>query len=210
MINWTGFVPAALIISVSPGANQLLCMRNTVRYGAASALTGVAGRLAGLGLLIGLAVAGVGAALAASPVALDVIKWFGVSYLMLLGLWSLRSALRTQSPDAETQSENFTAGLRGLVFKEFSVAFTNPKALLLFAALLPQFIGGQQDGRAEATAILGVAYLGIELVVSFGYIGVASRLRALGISARRQRVIDVIAGLCLLVIAVLFAFSGND
>lgn len=207
MINWTGFLPAALIISITPGANQLLCMRNAIRYGTTSALAGVAGRLVGLGLLIALTVAGIGTVLAASPVALIVIKWFGISYLTLLGLWNLRSSLRAQP--AQIPTDESSSGLRNVAFKEFGVAFTNPKALLLFAALLPQFIGGTQDSKAAATALLGAAYLCIELAVSFGYIGVASRLRTIGLSAKRQRTVDAVAGVCLIGIALFLAFGDN-
>ncbi|WP_433559729.1 hypothetical protein ACQPWY_16720 [Pseudonocardia xinjiangensis] len=70
MINWAGFIPAAVLVSLIPGANQLLGLSNAVRYGVGHALAGVGGRLVAFVVLIGLVVAGLGAALAASPTAL--------------------------------------------------------------------------------------------------------------------------------------------
>jgi threonine/homoserine/homoserine lactone efflux protein len=204
VINLVGFLPTALLVSVIPGANQLLGLSNAVRYGSVHALVGMAGRLAAFVILIGLVVAGLGTVLAASVAALTVVKWVGVAYLAWLGISSLRQAWRSPAvaaaPPAATDK-----GLWPLVVNEFVVAISNPKALLLFAALLPQFAGRTGDGAGIQLALLGATYLGVELLVGLGYVGVGSRIGARGISARIQRRVDFGTGVCFLGLAGLLA-----
>jgi threonine/homoserine/homoserine lactone efflux protein len=206
MINWAGFLPAAVLVSLIPGANQLLGLSNAVRYGIGHALAGVGGRLVAFVVLIGLVVAGLGAALAASPTALMVVKWVGVGYLAWLGITGLRRAL-TAPTDSVTPPLTAGRGLRRLVVNEFVVAISNPKAMLLFAALLPQFAGEPGGGVDVRIALLGAAYLVVELVVGLGYIGVGSRIGALGsgIPARTQRRVDLGSSVCFIGLAGLLA-----
>ncbi|WP_218825324.1 LysE family translocator [Streptosporangium subroseum] len=194
-------------MSLIPGANQLLGLSNAVRHGTAYALAGIGGRLVAFIILIGLVVAGLGAALTASATALTVIKWVGVVYLAWIGFSSLRRAWR--APPAATASAASAPaagrGLRPLVINEFVVAISNPKALLLFAALLPQFTGGPKGGTDAQLAMLGGAYLGIELLVGLTYVGLGSRIGATGIPARTQRRVDVGSGVCFLGLAGILA-----
>ncbi|SFI67223.1 Threonine/homoserine/homoserine lactone efflux protein [Amycolatopsis sacchari] len=197
MTNWAGFLPAALLVSLIPGANQLLGLTNAVRHGPGHALAGVGGRLAAFTVLIGLAVAGLGAALAASATALTVIKWVGVAYLLWIGIGSLRQARRLPEADGPAPAPG---GWWPVVAHEFAVAISNPKALLLFAALLPQF-----TTEASGLALLGLAYLVVELVVGLGYIAAGAWLGAGGIRPRVRRRIAFGSGLSFLGLAGLLA-----
>jgi threonine/homoserine/homoserine lactone efflux protein len=202
MIDWMGFLPTALAISLIPGANQLLGLSNAARHGLLPALAGVAGRLFAFVILIGLVVAGLGAVLAASGTALEVIRWVGVVYLAWLGTTSLLSARRADDVAAITTRES---GVRRIVVHEFAVAISNPKALLLFAAVLPQFVTGTSSEVNVELALLGAAYLGIELVVGLGYLAIGHRLGALGIPSRTQQKIDAGTGVLFLGLAGLLA-----
>ncbi|GAA2413068.1 LysE family translocator [Nonomuraea africana] len=205
MINWVGFIPAALLISLVPGANQLLGLSNAVRHGTAYALAGIGGRLAAFVVLIGLVVAGLGAILATSATALTVIKWVGVVYLAWIGFSSLRRARRAPAATSTASPSDTGQRLRPLIVNEFVVGISNPKALLLFAALLPQFTGGPAGDADKQLVLLGAAYLAIEFVVGLGYIGIGSGIGAIGISARTHRRIDLGSGLCFLGLAGLLA-----
>ncbi|WP_433559730.1 hypothetical protein ACQPWY_16725 [Pseudonocardia xinjiangensis] len=79
--------------------------------------------------------------------------------------------------------------------------------MLLFAALLPQFAGEAGPGVDIRIALLGAAYLAVELVVGLGYIGVRSRIGALGggIPARTQRKVDLGSSFCFIGLAGLLA-----
>lgn len=202
MIDWMGFLPTALAISLIPGANQLLGLSNAARHGMAPALAGVAGRLAAFVILIGLVVAGLGAVLAASGTALEVIRWVGVVYLAWLGTSSLLSARRAGDASAPTAP---ASGVGRIVMHEFAVAISNPKALLLFAAVLPQFVTGAPDEVNAELAMLGAAYLGIELGVGLGYLAIGRRLGAIGIPSHTQQKIDAGTGVMFLGLAGLLA-----
>ncbi|MGW0809689.1 LysE family translocator [Nonomuraea sp. NPDC002799] len=204
MVNWAGFLPAALLVSLIPGANQLLGLSNAVRHGTAYALAGIGGRLAAFVILIGLVVAGLGAVLATSATALTVIKWVGVVYLAWLGYASLRRARREPVPAAAPGTTG-DKGMWPVVTHEFAVAISNPKALLLFAALLPQFTGGPAGDLDTRIALLGAAYLLIELVVGLGYVGIGSRIGATGLRSRTRRRVDFGTGVCFLGLAALLA-----
>ncbi|WP_033340732.1 LysE family translocator [Catenuloplanes japonicus] len=204
MIDWVGFIPAALLVSLIPGANQLLGLSNAVRHGTLRALAGVGGRLAAFVVLIGLVVAGLGAVLAASATALEVIKWVGVVYLAWLGLTGLRSAFRAPA-DQAAASPTARHGVWPIVAHEFAVAISNPKALLLFAALLPQFTDTAAPHADLHLAALGAAYLLIELVVGLAYIATGRRIGATGIPARTQRRVSLGTGITFLGLATLLA-----
>lgn len=202
-INWVGFFPAALLVSLIPGASQILGLNNAVRHGISYALAGVGGRLAAFVVLVALVVAGLGATLAASVTALTVIKWAGVAYLAWIGVQALRRAWRPAAAEAPMPSAS-TVRWR-IVGNEFAVGISNPKALLLFAALLPQFAAASAGGLGTQIALLGAAYLGIELVVGVGYVIVGGLIGATGISARTSRQIDFGTGVCFLGLAGLLA-----
>ncbi|MFD3507699.1 LysE family translocator [Nocardia sp. NPDC058666] len=206
-INWVGFFPAAVLVSLIPGASQLLGLNNAVHHGIRYALAGVGGRLASFAVLIALVVAGLGATLAASATALTVIKWVGVVYLAWIGIGGLRRAWR---PQADSSPGPVARAIRWrVVGNEFAVGISNPKALLLFAALLPQFADESAGGFGTQLALLGAAYVGIELVVGLGYVAVGGLIGATGFSARTSRRIDFGSGVCFLGMAGLLAAEGS-
>lgn len=147
-------------------------------------MAGVGGRLTAFILLVGLVVAGLGAALAASIAALTVTKWVGVAYLAWLGLPSLRSARRARSGGASAATPVVRKGLWPLVVNEFAVGISNPQALLLFAALLPQFADETADGFGLQITLLSAAYVLIEFILSLAYLAVGCLIGATAFSAR--------------------------
>ncbi|MFI5606183.1 LysE family translocator [Amycolatopsis sp. NPDC051903] len=203
MVDWAGFVPAAVVVSLIPGANQVLGLRNAARYGVGGALVGVAGRLGAFVVLVGLVAAGLGTLLAASAEALTVLKWIGVVYLLWLGLSSILRARREIAQTAQAAPRKSVAALAA---NEFVVAISNPKALLLFAALLPQFT---TVGSPAALAELGAAYLAVELVVGLGYLLVGRAIGATGIRAKTQRKVDAGSGICFLLLAGVLAADAS-
>ncbi|MBB6374807.1 threonine/homoserine/homoserine lactone efflux protein [Pseudonocardia eucalypti] len=205
-----GFVPAAVLVSMIPGANQLLGLRNAVRYGMAPAMIAVLGRLVAFVVFIGLVVIGLGAVLTASVVAFTVIKWAGVVYLVWIGLVTLRRSAR----ESMTAAEPPAVDSRRLAGQEFLVAITNPKAMLLFAALLPQFTAPGQEPLALQLALLGAAYLMIETVVALGYATIGARLRVCSrsgsgtVPGKVRRRIEQLTGACFLGLAGYLAASS--
>lgn len=202
MINWSGFVLAAVLVSLIPGASQLLGLSNAARYGAVRAVAGIGGRLAAFVLLIGLVVAGLGSLLASSAGALAVVKWVGVGYLAWLGFAALRRAWGAQYA---VESPVVRGGMWAPIKNEFIVGISNPKAMLLFAALLPQFAAGEGLDAAVQLGLLGAAYLVVEFLVGLGFVGVGAVIGAIAITPRVRQWVDRGCGVCFLGLAGLLA-----
>ena len=166
--NWLVFVTAAVLISFSPGANNLLALTNGLRFGATPSLAAVGGRLGAFLLMIVIAALGLGAVLAASELAFQIIKWAGVGYLVYLGLRALTA------PAVPLPATAGTAAVAGqpviaLARREFLVAIGNPKAILLFTAIFPQFlIAG--EAPLPQFAVMGATFLVTECFAAFAYV----------------------------------------
>lgn len=80
------FLPAAAIVAVSPGANNLLAFANGSRQGLLPTVVGLSGRCTAFALMIAMVIVGLGALLEASEPAFQIIKWVGVLYLAYLGV----------------------------------------------------------------------------------------------------------------------------
>ncbi|GGP58081.1 LysE family translocator [Saccharothrix coeruleofusca] len=195
------FFGAAVLVALTPGANNLLGMHHAVRHGPARAATALLGRLAAFSLMVAAVVAGLGPLLAASQVALTVIKWLGVAYLVYLGVRILLSA-RTAA-DSGDEAPPAGSPLR----KEFMVAITNPKALLIFTAFVPQFVDPDRGPVAAQLALLGAVYLVAEALAGTGYVVVGAVIRAVRLSGRARRGLDRGTGVLLLGMAGLLATS---
>lgn len=123
------FVPAALALNLTPGADMMFCIGQGLRSGPRAAWAASAGIALGSLVHVLLAGAGISAVVANWPVALDVIRWAGVIYLV----WLACQALRVHQPQAPRPAPHaFRTGLM--------VNLTNPKVILFVLAFIPQFI----------------------------------------------------------------------
>lgn len=218
-VEWTTFVPSALLLAATPGANQLLTLRNGLRHGLAPAVSATFGRFTAFALMVAAVAAGLGAVLAASEVAFNAIKWCGVTYLVWLGGRTVVAAVRGQgrggaeaevarnTDEAEVGRTADATGGRPvrsswrLAWQEFLVAATNPKSLILFTVFLPQFLPRGADGVTVPLLALGAAYIGIEFCCACGYAALGSRLRSMGITRRARRWFDGLTGVAMLGLA---------
>ena len=185
--TWLVFLPAAVLVAASPGANNFLALANGMRSGLLPAVAALSGRLAAFGLMILLVVVGLGAVLAASETAFAVIKWAGVAYLAWLGLRLWRS---DDLPDEASAGATPSAKLAA---REFWVALTNPKAVLLFTAFVPQFVDPARPLAAQFVP-LSATYIAVELVAATGYAFAGSRIKALRLGRSGRRRVNRVTG----------------
>ena len=82
------FVPAAALVALSPGANNLLAMQHGMRHGITEAAIALTGRLMAFIVMLALAVGGLAAVLTRSQTVFELVKWAGVVYLAYLGIRS--------------------------------------------------------------------------------------------------------------------------
>lgn len=204
-IEWLAFFPAAVLLAATPGANQLLILRNGLRHGPRPAIHASLGRFAAFALMVLAVAVGLGAVLATSELVFTLVKWCGVGYLAWLGLRALLAAVRGAGPHDEGPHDEDPGPRRTgswkLARQEFVVAASNPKALLLFAVLLPQFLAEGARHVALPLVALGAAYIAVEFCCACGYAAVGGRLKALGLTRRAHRLLDALTGAVMLGLA---------
>ncbi len=133
---WLIYLLAAAGLSLSPGPNGLLALTHGALHGSRKAMYTIVGGAVGFVVLIALSMFGIGALLQTSLVWLSVMKWLGAGYLIWLGIQVWRSPAVGLELDRPTPPR---AGWS--MFRQGALsALSNPKALLFFAAFLPQFI----------------------------------------------------------------------
>jgi len=141
------FVPVALALNLSPGADMLFCLGQGLRSGARPAVLASAGISTGSMVHVTITGLGLGAAVAALPWLFDVIRWAGVGYLLWLAVSALcRPAVSGGAPEARA----------GRAFRDgLVVNLTNPKVILFVLAFLPQFIDPARGSVLAQFLILG-------------------------------------------------------
>lgn len=171
---WLIYLIAAVGLSLTPGPNGLLSLTHGVQHGFRKTVYTVIGGGLGFLVLIAASLAGLGALLAASEKAFTICKWIGAAYLVYLGirLWRAPPVLvRAGDSEAGLPAES---GFR--LFKEgFLVATSNPKALIFFAAFLPQFMV-PGVGFFTHLAIFGGTFVLVEIAYELALAFAAQRI----------------------------------
>ncbi len=170
---WLIYCVAAVGLSLTPGPNGLLSLTHGACFGFRPTVYTVLGGALGFFLLIAASLGGMGALLAASERAFTIAKWVGAAYLVYLGfrIW------RAPAPVVAIGDGRAGADARPLrLFNQgFLVAVSNPKALIFFAAFLPQFM------------VPGVPY-GLQLAIFGGTFVVVEILYELLLALMAQRI----------------------
>jgi threonine/homoserine/homoserine lactone efflux protein len=148
------FVAASVAVTVSPGPDNLMVLGLGMSRGRAAGIAFGLG--CGLGCLSHtlLAVVGVGALVAASPLAFTLLRVAGGLYLAWLGLQCLRSRGGSRVPQAEAGGP----GLRALFLRGVMANAINPKVILFFLSFLPQFVSPRGGPVSAQLAVLGVVF----------------------------------------------------
>jgi len=190
--TWLAFFAACWVISLSPGAGAIASMSSGLQYGFWRGYWNALGLQLALIVQIAIIAAGLGAVLAASALAFTLIKWFGVAYLVYLGVKQWRALPTDLSDNAAIRPIGKPLAL---VARGFLVNISNPKALVFMLAILPQFIDTHLPLLPQYLTI-AVTMVAVDLTVMAGYTGLASKvLRALKTPKQQRRMNRTFAGL---------------
>ncbi len=182
------FAVTTAIVVLSPGPAAITVASQGAGNGAARALFGISGVASANAVYFVLSATGIASLIIASHLVFAIIKWVGVAYLVYLGA----SALFSRSGGLSV-SEGPKAAPRTLFAQGFVVEFANPKALLYFAAILPQFIDITQPVVPQVV-IMGVATLLIDVTVYSGYAYLGQSIARSGLKPWATRAINGVAG----------------
>lgn len=162
---WTLYVATVLALMSTPGPSQLLMLSNSAAHGFRRALFTAGGDHSANALQMLAAGLGLAAIISASGAALSVIKWAGVAYLIWLGT---RMILRARPDDPKLAERAPAVSLRTLWTQGFVTSAANPKAVVFFAALFPQFIAADAAFWPQFL-ILSATYIVMDGLFLSGY-----------------------------------------
>jgi homoserine/homoserine lactone efflux protein len=190
--TWLAFLAASWVISLSPGAGAIASMSSGLHYGFWRGYWNALGLQIALVAQIAVVAAGLGAVLATSAIAFTLIKWFGVAYLVYLGVKQWRAL---PSDLADESAVRPIGKPLTLIMRGFLVNISNPKALVFMLAVLPQFIDPHLP-LVPQYLIIAATMVCVDLIVMAGYTGLASRvLRVLKTPTQQRRMNRTFAGL---------------
>lgn len=199
------YLAAILLIAISPGPMAMLSMSHGMHFGKRRALSTALGSvLAALCLMLASA-AGLGALLAATEYGFVLLKWCGAAYLLYLGIRLLLT--KPQPSEFKLESPKGTGRGRDLFRQAFLVGISNPKDLLFFAALFPQFIDVSAP-QGPQLAILAGSWAIVDFSFVMIYASLASLLAPKLSASNRLHWFDRTSGGVFVSLAALLAIKN--
>lgn len=193
---WLTFFITATVAALVPGPAVLFVVGQAMRHGAAKAVAANLGILSGNAVWFAASAIGLATLVAFAAPVFVAIKWLGVAYLAWLGFCAWRDAVRGTSV-APRAAAPAAAGAR-MWRQGVLLQLANPKAILFFTALLPQFVDPSRS-VAPQIGVLAITSIGSEFLVLAGYAWLAARGGALLVARPRlARATDAAAGTCLI------------
>lgn len=164
--QFLAFLATAILLTLSPGPDNMMVL------GIGMAKGRMRGMAFGLGCALGclshtlLAVIGVSALIAASPVAFTALKVCGGLYLAWMGF----KAIRSRGAGGVGRTESATESPRTLFLRGMFANAINPKVVLFFLSFLPQFVVAQRGAANLQIALLGITFT-VQAAILFGLLG---------------------------------------
>jgi threonine/homoserine/homoserine lactone efflux protein len=188
---------AAVAIIIVPGPTVTMIVANSLRHGSRAGMLNVAGTQAGLLIWLAVAVFGLAAMIKAMGVWFDVVRIAGAAYLVWLGIALWRSGGQLRSAERARPKGSFF--LQGLW-----VILSNPKMLLVFGALIPQFISPEHDFMSQLIFLV-VVFMILAAIFDGTYAVLAGSAGA-WLSRARIRLVERLSGTCLIAGGLWLAF----
>ncbi len=187
---WLAFVVVEGMLCITPGPAVLFVLSQAIQRGPGKSVWGIGGILCANTMYFALSATSLGAVIVASYRLFFLIKWLGAAYLVYLGLRSFfGKATILALPESKEGSRRGPRILRDGFFLQAA----NPKALLFFTAILPQFIDAHRNVVFQIL-VLGITSVVVEFFVLSVYGQFAGRALATARSPRFEKVTNRIAG----------------
>lgn len=202
------FAALAFLIIVIPGPSVLFVVGRALAHGRRAALTTVVGNTLGAYALVVAVAFGVGSVVERSVLAFTVLKLAGAAYLVYLGVKAFRERGRLHA--------GFTGGgeRRGtlrMLWDGFAVGVANPKTIVFFGAVLPQFVDRGQGHVAAQMLLLGLVFNAIALVCDSVWGMAAAGARTwFARSPRRMAMVGGTGGLAMIGLGMTVAVTGRQ
>ncbi|RLD22473.1 MAG: LysE family translocator [Bacteroidetes bacterium] len=170
---WLSFIGTVLILTLTPGPSVLLATANSMKYGAKKATGTILGDLSANLIQIILASAGLATIVLSSGELFQMIKWFGVAYLIYIGAKKIISKPRVENFKGDAKVKSYF----NLYSEGFLMSAANPKAIVFFAALFPLFIKADLPFLPQVV-ILAITFLTLDGLSLLLYTHFATNLKS--------------------------------
>ena len=188
--TYLAYVAVCSVAVVIPGPTNALILANGMRHGVRAGLLNVAGTQVGVGLMIVTVAIGLTSIVNAVGHWFEWIKLAGAVYLIILGIQLFRSGGNA------TAAPQVKAPRGGFFVQGFVVSLSNPKQLLFFGALLPQFLD-PAGNRTLQIAILGGTAMLLAALSDSTYALISGRIAG-RVDPKRVRAASRAGGVCLI------------
>lgn len=194
------FLITTLMLVIVPGPSAMTAAAQGANHRAGQAFIGVLGIASGDAIFFALSATGIASLIVASSLLFTVIKWAGIVYLLYLGL----TALFSRAGMIRITPSSVPAKRSRLFYQGLVVQLSNPKALMYFSALLPQFIDPAEPVMQQMLLMGGSLVLADIVVYSlFSHMG--DRMARKTVSAGVVNAINKVAGVTLITTGIRMA-----
>lgn len=202
------FTVTAFIIILIPGPSVLFTVSRAIVLGRVAGVATVAGNTVGAFTQVVAVAFGIGPLIERSIALFTVLKLAGAGYLIFLGVQAVRHRHSLAEALGQPVERKSTARI---VLDGFTVGVTNPKIIVFFSAILPQFVDRQAGGVPAQIITLGAIFAGVALLSDSAWALAAGTVRAwLSKSPRRLALLGGTGGLAMIAIGTRLAFTGRQ
>lgn len=202
------FAVASFLVIVIPGPSVLFVIGRALAHGRRTALASVVGNAVGVYLVAVCVALGIGLLVERSALVFTIVKYAGAAYLVWLGIQALRTRRKLT-----TEIGDIGRAPRSLVrsaSEGFVVGVANPKAYIMFAAILPQFVDRAAGHIPGQMLVLSLIPFLIALVSDSGWAVTASAVRSwFARSPRRVELVGGVGGLSMIGLGLSSAMTGR-
>lgn len=205
------FVLAGWLLNLTPGPDVLFIVTHALRRGARAGVAAVLGITSGVFVHIFAAAVGVGALLAASSMAFNLLKWIGALYSLVMGSrLLLQQSKNTIDKEATSALSIRARGLKSIYFQGFWTNVLNPKVALFFLAFVPQFIAPDAPNKPLAFVLLGVLFNLNSIPINVGYVLLAAwASQRVALVQRAMQALERMAGAMFVGFGIRLALTDN-
>ena len=201
------FALISFALIVVPGPNVLFVISRSLMLGRAAGVSSAVGGQIGVYAQVAAVALGVGAVVERSVALFTAIKLAGAAYLVFLGVQAIRHR-RSLGAALHAEVERKTTGV--LLRDGFVVGVSNPKAIVFFAAVLPQFVDASAGHVSLQMLLLGTVFTAIAVVCDSTWAVAAGTARAwIARSPRRLELVGGTGGLVMIGIGASLALTGR-
>jgi threonine/homoserine/homoserine lactone efflux protein len=195
------YIVAAMVIILAPGPSVLFVIARAIAWGRKTAVFTVAGNVTGAFALSTMVAIGLGPILQRSDLAYAAIQWGGGLYLMYLGIEAIRQR-KIHAEDMRNQGD-IAPGVARSMRDGFWVGALNPKGLVFYAAVLPQFVDREKGNVALQLIFLGAVFSILAFVSdgTWGLLAGTARQR-LATDAKRLEKLRATGGIVMIILGI--------